>query len=178
MEGPATSLGAAALEVPAGEARWVVVHTRPRCEKKLAEFTRLQRIPAYLPLQTRQHRYGARERAFTAPLFAGYVFCVADAPARRLLQQNRHTANLLDVHDQHQLVDQLRQIRAALQLGHLVEVMPYLERGHRVRVTAGPLRGVEGIVQRIKGRTRIVLNVDMIREAVVVEVDSAVLGPV
>lgn len=59
----------------------------------------------------------------------------------------------------------------------LVEVMPFLERGRRVRVTAGPLRGLEGMVQRVKGRTRIVLNVDMIRQAVSIEVDSACLGP-
>jgi len=166
-----------ALVLPPAGSAWVVVHARPRCEKKVAEFARQLKCPCYLPLHTRHHRYGARERSFSSPLFAGYVFCMADDAARRMLRQNRHTANLLEVADQAQLVGQLRQVRAALESGQLVEVMPFLESGRRVRVVAGPLRGFEGIVVRVKGQTRIVLNVDMIREAVAVEVDSAALGP-
>jgi transcriptional antiterminator RfaH len=166
------------LPAPTGEARWVVVHTRPRAEKKLAEFGRQQKMTVFLPLHQRLHRYGARERVFSSPLFAGYVFCLADPAGRRLLQQNRHAANVLEVLDQAQLVQQLRQIQSALCLGDLLEVMPYLESGHRVRVLAGPLRGAEGIVLRVKGKSRIVLNVDMIRESVAVEVDSAMLGPI
>ena len=166
------------FSVPPADLRWVVVHTRPRCEKKLADFARQQKLTVFLPLHQRVHRYGGRERAFSSPLFAGYVFCVADPVQRRLLQQNRYAANLLEVLDQAQLVQQLQQIQSALQLGDLLEVMPYLEGGHRVRVLAGPLRGAEGIVLRVKGRSRIVLNVDLIRESVAVEVDSAMLGPI
>lgn len=166
------------LRVPAGETRWCVVHTRPRAEKKLAEFARQQRMTVFLPLHRRLHRYGNRERVFSSPLFAGYVFCAADVAQRRMLQQNRHTANLLDVVDQDELVQQLLQIQRALSLGDLVEVMPYLESGHRVKVLAGPLKGVEGMILRVKGRSRIVLNVDMIRESVSVEVDSSMLGPI
>ena len=156
---------------------WVVIHARPRCEKKLADVALQQRLLPYLPLQRRTHHYGSRVRSFDSPLFPGYLFCLADAAGTQWLRQSRYTANLLEVSDQHQLVAQLRQIQAALQLGHLVEVLPYLEVGHKVRVAAGPMRGAEGIVVRIKGKTRIVLNVDMIRESVSVEVDSSMLTP-
>ena len=50
-------------------------------------------------------------------------------------------------------------------------------RGNRVRVTSGPLRSLEGVIQRVKGQTRVIINVDMIRQAMAVEVDSAVLEP-
>lgn len=172
---------------PAGESilkpgpegwQWFVIHSRARCEKKVAEFAQRQRMACYLPLRVRLHRYGARERRFAAPLFAGYLFCLADPQGRQTLRQNRYVANVLDVYDQGHLLHQLRQIEAALQLGDLLEVLPFLESGRRVRVLAGPLKGLEGIVSRVKARTRIVLNVDMIRESVAVEVDSAALGPV
>lgn len=157
--------------------RWVVVHVRPRCEKKIQAAALRQGYVAYLPLHRRTHHYGARVRTFDRPLFPGYVFCMAEAEGVRWLSQNRHVANRLEVVDQKHLVHQLRQLQAALQAGLLTEAMPYLEAGRRVRVQAGPLRGLEGLIVRVKGQTRMVLNVDMIRESISVEVDSALLAP-
>jgi transcriptional antiterminator RfaH len=157
--------------------RWVVVHTRPRCEKKIQSAARMQGYVVYLPLHSRTHRYGARVRTFESPLFPGYIFCLADQAGVRWLKQNRYSAHCLEVANQPQLVDQLRQLQVALHSGLLTEAMPYLEAGRRVRVQAGPLRGLEGLIIRVKGQTRMVLNVDMIRESVSVEVDSALLAP-
>ncbi len=165
------------LRVYAEPMRWVVVHTRPRCEKKLAESARRERIPVYVPLQSRTHTYGSRKRTFESPLFTGYAFCCADPAQRDWIRQNQFTANVLAVPNQEQLVEQLRQLHAALEAGLLIEVMPYLEAGHRVRVTSGPLRGFEGTVLRIQGRTRVLLSIEMIRQAAAVEIDSSLLAP-
>jgi hypothetical protein len=97
---------------PEGSA-WVVAHTRPRCEKRVAEFCRLQGLSAYIPLRSKTHSYGGRRRTFSSPLFPGYVFCVTDPRQKTLLRQSRHTANLLDVLDQAGLVRQLIQIRSS-----------------------------------------------------------------
>lgn len=133
---------------------------------------------AYLPLRRKKHRYGSRVRVFDVPLFSGYVFCVAPIEQKRWLKQNRLIANVLEVVDQQKLADQLAQIDRALTVGEaVVEVMPYLEKGKWVRVTAGPLRGLEGMVLRVQSKTKVVLNVDMIRQSVAVEVDSAFLAP-
>ncbi|HMP74781.1 MAG TPA: hypothetical protein PKE12_00650 [Kiritimatiellia bacterium] len=154
------------------------MHTRPRCEKKLADAARRAGAVVYLPLQSKTHHYGARERTFSSPLFAGYVFCRGDIALRQWLRQNQHTANLLEVVDQAALAAQLQQLHALLAAGSLVEVMPFLESGRRVRVKSGPLRGLEGIVVRVHGTARVVVNIDMIRQAAAVEVDSATLAPV
>ena len=165
------------LNVAPEPERWVVLHSRPRSEKKLADVARRAGAMVYLPLQTRTHRYGSRERTFQVPLFSGYVFCRATAEIRRWLRQNQHTANLLDVADQNLLVLQLRHIHVALSANLVLEIMPFLEAGRKVRIVAGPLRGSEGIIQRFHGRTRVLLNIDMIRQAVAVEMDSASLAP-
>lgn len=157
--------------------RWVVIHARPRCEKKVADEAVRQGIHFYLPLRPQTHRYGNRQRTFFKPLFGGYLFCRGDLQQRRWLRQNRYVANLLDVFDQEQLARQLAQIHTALQSNLIVEVMPFLEPGHRVRITAGPLKGFEGMVMRVHGRARVVLSVDMIRQAAVVEIDSTCLSP-
>lgn len=165
------------LQMPPAGRFWTVLHTRPRCEKKVVDFCTRTGVPVYLPLRKKVHRYGARERVFLSPLFPGYTFCIVSQPERSTLRQNRHVANVLDVVDQGKLVEQLRQVRQALEVGDVAEVMPYLEQGRHVRVTGGALKGLEGIVVRVKGKTRVVLNVDMIRQSVAVEVDSAWLAP-
>lgn len=165
------------LQVPETPRAWVVLHTRPRCEKKLAAFCERSEFPVYLPLRRRIHRYGARRREFWSPLFPGYVFSMSTPAGRTTLRQNQYVARLLEVLDQEKLVGQLRQISQALAVDDVVEVLPYLARGRQVRVLAGPFKGLEGIVQRVKGRTKVVLNVDMIQQAIRVEVDSSCLGP-
>ncbi|MCS6771386.1 MAG: hypothetical protein NZ740_05100 [Kiritimatiellae bacterium] len=165
------------FEVLPDPVRWVVVHTRPRREKKLADAAMRAGIHVYLPLRARTHQYGNRKRTFESPLFSGYVFCRGDMAQRRWLRQNQNVANLLDVVAQQELARQLEQIHLALESNLLVDVMPFLEAGRRVKITAGPLKGCEGIVIRMSGRARVVLNVDVIRQAAVLEVDSSVLAP-
>jgi transcription antitermination factor NusG len=165
------------LCVPDGERSWVVLHARPRCEKKAADHCDRNEVPWYLPLKKKTHRYGSRERSFWSPLFPGYVFCVVTPDQKSEVRQNRYVANLLEVLDQEKLVEQLRHINRALTMGDVVEVMPYLETGRRVRVTGGVMKGLEGIVSKVKGKTRVIISVDMIRQSVAVEVDGAWLAP-
>jgi transcription antitermination factor NusG len=111
------------------------------------------------------------------PLFSGYLFGVADRQQRMFLEQNRMVANILLAVDQDGLVRQLLQVDLALQSGEAIDVLPYLEEGSLVKISSGPFRGMEGVIERIKGKSRVILNVDMIGQAIAVEVDSTYLLP-
>lgn len=156
---------------------WMVVHTRPRCEKRVAAMAPPRGFASYLPLRSRSHRYGGRVRVHQVPLFAGYVFLCGDAEFRRWLQQNRHVARTIPVQDEGQLLAQLRQIQMAIDSGAELHVLPFLEVGKRIKVGRGPLKGLEGVVQSHKGRTRLVVTLDIVRESVAVEIDNALLDP-
>lgn len=156
---------------------WVVMHVRPRCEKKLVEYCALHGISTYLPLREKTHNYGARVRTFQVPLFSAYVFGIAGRNEFMNLQQNRHVANILEVVDENNLLKQLHAVREALRSGEAIEVLPFIEDGKPVLLTAGPLKGCEGVVERIKSKSRVVINVDMIGQAIAVEVDSTYLSP-
>jgi transcription antitermination factor NusG len=54
-----------------------------------------------------------------------------------------------------------------------LEPHPYLREGRLVRVKAGAFRGVEGRLVRRRGRTRIVIAIDVLRQAAALEVDAA-----
>ena len=157
---------------------WAVVQTRARCEKKIAALCAKDGVKTYLPLRTKTHRYGARERSFSSPLFPGYVFARADRTACRDLLQQRDVARVLRPADPARLLHQLRQIRDALDKADLPEVLPFLQEGRTVRVCGGSLAGLEGVVARWQGTTRVFLNVEMIGQSVALEVDPQLLEPV
>jgi transcription antitermination factor NusG len=58
-----------------------------------------------------------------------------------------------------------------------IEPHPYLVLGERVRIKAGPLTGLEGVLIRKKNNFRVVLALDAIMQCVAVEVDADDLEP-
>ncbi len=165
------------LRMPVNGEQWIVVRTRPRCEKKLEEVCGLKLMSVYLPLSAKTHSYGGRERTFSSPLFPGYVFSLVNPDQFRWIQQNRFTARILRTGDQVILLLELKAIRTALLADEVVQVFPFLTKGRPIRVVSGPLRGTEGVVKRLKGKTRVVVNVELIQQSVEIEVESHQLAP-
>ncbi len=48
----------------------------------------------------------------------------------------------------------------------------YLEVGSKVRIEAGALRGLEGMLTELKGKRRLVLSITLLQRSVAVEIDS------
>jgi len=152
--------------------RWYVAHTRPRCEKKLFDYCRREQIAATLPCYTSAHKYRGKTVAFEKPLFPGYVFLHTSVKKKALVRQNEYLANLLEVSDQETLENQLRDILLALASGMEVRLAPAIEEGARVRIKAGPLRGVEGWVEHRLGMDTVMLRLDFIGEAAAIRVGA------
>jgi hypothetical protein len=69
-------------------------------------------------------------------------------------------------------------LRGGLEERLHAEPHPFLAVGRRMRIARGPLRGLEGVLRRKKGRFRFVLSVELIHCSIAVDVDSADLQPV
>lgn len=165
----------AILAVPnPGDGRWWVAHTRPRAEKVLAgELGRLG-ILHYLPLCDRVTRGGRSGRITRSivPVFPGYLFFVATETQRYLAMTTNRIAGTLTVPRQEQLIAELRNLHAVLTSGTDVLRSPRLRTGRWVRIIAGPLAGVEGVVRGWRSRLRVALNVNTLGQSVIVETDA------
>ncbi|MBI5865228.1 MAG: antitermination protein NusG [Planctomycetes bacterium] len=152
---------------------WWVAHTKPRNEKALYRDLRAMGVFAYLPLSIRLTHSRATGRASKSvvPVFTGYVFFVAGDEQRRIALTTNRVAGTLAVPNQLELVGQLRQIQRVLSSRSDFEWGPSLAVGDWVRVVAGSLAGLEGVIVRRHKRTRIALNVEMLAQSVVVEVE-------
>ncbi len=58
------------------------------------------------------------------------------------------------------------------------EPHPYLNCGDRVRIVAGPLAGMEGILERRERECRVILSVEAILRSIAVEVGELDIEPV
>lgn len=64
-------------------------------------------------------------------------------------------------------------IRKALRVNPQLEAELPLSKGSHVRIIDGPFMGVEGIVARVKNKMRVILNVEMIGQAIAVTAEIA-----
>ena len=121
---------------------WFVAHTRPRCEKKLAEYCEREGLSATLPCYHAAHKYRGKTVVFRKPLFPGYVFLRIENGDRQKVWSSDFVANLLEVFDQATLARQLEEILLALETNLEIRLAPTIGEGMRVKILRGPLRSI------------------------------------
>jgi len=149
---------------------WRVAHTKSRNEKALAWQMQKKDISYFLPMTKKVYRKKGRTFRSLLPLFTGYAFFCGDEDDRVEVLRTNRVANIIEVKDQSQLVAELTPIQLALDEGEQLLPHNYIKAGQQCRAIAGPLTGTEGIVVRAGGRTRLVLQVDMLGQATSVEI--------
>jgi len=166
--------GEAGLSAP-GEVRWHVLHTRARQEKAISRALTAAGIDHYLPLRKRMTYRGVRKCVVEEPIFASYLFLRGTLEATYFAVATKRVANVIHVADQERFVAEVRQIRRALDNGAELSPYGYLRVGRRVRVTAGPFHGIEGLIEDRAKPDRLVLQVAALGRATSLEIDAGLL---
>ena len=159
----------------AGEAlpRWYVLCTFARHEKAIAERLRGQDVETYLPLYWAIRNWGQRRVNVELPLFPGYVFVKTSITRKARILEHPGVIRFVGLPGKATpLADEdMEKLRASLSACK-AEPYPYLGAGKRVRIKAGPLCGVEGTIVRRKGAVRLVVQIDLIQRAILLELDA------
>ena len=150
--------------------RWYVLHVKPRAEKKTADRLGLYRLWHYLPVCEKVTRIQRRKIVRRLPLFPGYVFACMNPDERVMMLRSNLIVRTIDVPGQRELIHQLRQIAKAGRAGAEMRKVEKFSAGDPVRVIGGPLYGLEGYVRSDEGGTQIVLNVEILGQAVAVSI--------
>jgi len=170
------------IVVPGGPAPlWYAVYTRSRFEKKLMSELADRSIEVFLPMREVLSRWKDRKKRVWFPLFPGYIFVHhADTPANRYRVLNIPGAvQFVGLHGHATPIpdEQIEGVRRFLESDLAFDPYPYIKVGRRVEVIAGPLKGIQGKLVQKKGRFRFVLQVDLIRQAIAVEIDASDVRP-
>ena len=155
-----------------GELAWFVAHVRARREKKLKQFCEGKGLLVKLPCYQSVRKYRGKVVTFSKPLFPGYVFLELLPDQKRVISENDSVARLLTVHNQEEFRSQLAEIFAALESGLEVFLAPEIGTGSRVKIKAGPLRGMEATVEERYGMTTVLLRLDFIGQAAAVRLQA------
>lgn len=155
--------------------RWWVLHTKSRQEKSVAREMTRNRVPFFLPLLKRHSNAGRPRQISYIPLFTGYVFVFGSHHEREVCLRTSRLARILPVHDGDQLRRELHQINQLIEADRPLTFETRLEPGRRVRVTTGPFAGVEGVVLKRHGQSRLIVAVQLLQQGVSASVEEWVL---
>lgn len=158
---------------------WYVICSRPRHEKKVHEFLRYRQVECFLPLYRTIHRWKNGCKAqLELPAFPGYLFVksqcrelarILDIPGVLSFVGSRQRPSRLDDFE-------IETLQSGLHLRRF-EPHPRLTIGERVRIIAGPLSGLDGILLRNKNGVRVVITLGLIHQSVAVELNSDDVEP-
>jgi len=164
-----------------GMPAWYALYTRSRFEKKLMSELSERSIEVFLPMREILSRWKDRKKRIWIPLFPGYIFVhQVDTPANRYRVLNVPGAvRFVGFNSQTVPIpqEQIDGVRRFLEANLAVDPYPYMTIGRRMEVIAGPLKGIQGKLVQKKGRFRFVIQVDLIRQAVSVEIDASDVRP-
>lgn len=152
------------------ERKWYVLHVKPRTEKKAAEYLKIYRSWHYLPLYKKITRVQRRKVVRELPLFPGYVFVRLNPQERLLMLKTNLIVRIIDVPNPREMIHQLRQIVRAGKTGKELRKVEKFTVGEKVRITQGPFYGIEGFIKHDAGGTTVVLNIEILGQAVAVSI--------
>ena len=164
--------------------RWYACRTRARAEKQTDRWLAAHGFESYLPLIEELRQWSDRKKRVALPLFSGYLFArfnlrmiheVLRSPGVvTIVRTNGHPTPLRD--------DELESVRILVNGVNAGEGLPRLVEtvtvGQEVIATEGVFAGMRGVLLEERGRTRVVVRLSALCQAVGVELPRRVLRPV
>ena len=154
--------------------QWIVVRSKPRSEKVAHNELVKKNIEAYLPLLKERRKWSDRKKWVEFPLFSSYLFARIDIKDSIFVLQTQGVNTIVKFGKQIAIVQNsvIKAIRLAMEGGYQLEPVEYFVEGNRVEVVAGPMKGVKGIVAKLKGQNRLIIKIDAIQQALSIQIES------
>ncbi|MFO1481018.1 MAG: UpxY family transcription antiterminator [Turneriella sp.] len=160
---------------------WYAVYTRPRSEKKLAEGLQKLGIEHYLPLLRTRKKWSDRYKWVEEPVFASYLFVhieferdslrVLKLPQAVYFVSTEGAPTVIEAGD----LELLRLAVDNYAESLVIRDTSALTAGETVRIKDGPFAGKEAVIERIQGKTLVVVAFPALNKSVQVEIPVKVL---
>jgi transcriptional antiterminator RfaH len=152
--------------------KWWAIYTKARQEKALARQLHAQQIPFYLPLIPKDSLIRGRRKRSWSPLFLGYIFLYGTEEERVTSLTTNRISRILPVIDQDQLRRDLFHVNELIERDAPLTPERRLSTGNHVRIKNGSLAGLEGVVIKRHGQSRLLVAVNYLQQGVSVQIDD------
>ena len=157
--------------------RWYAIWTRSHSEQLVADQLFAKGLNVFLPKLSIWSRRGGVRHLIQVPMFSGYVFLNETVDKHTYIEviKARGVVRLLGERwDSLSPISdgEIEGLQKVLDARLPVTPHSFLREGQRVRITGGPLKGVEGLLVENKSQKGIlVLSVDLLQQSVAVQID-------
>jgi len=161
------------LSTKDSDERWYALHTMSHCEGKVARYLGAMGVEVFLPDYLSRGQRNDRVRITRRPLFPGYVF---SRFRKRLPKEALGTPGLVRVvgfaNGPEPIPNgEIESLRRIMDTGVNVCGCRGIKVGVRVRIISGPLKGLEGNLERIKSQSRLVIGIELLSRSVATDID-------
>jgi len=152
---------------------WMAVYTKPRHEKMANKYLCEKNIKTYLPLIKVKRKWSDRYQWIEKPMFTSYIFVYAE---------KNESLNIVQTYGVHHIIkiggvivpiheSEIMGIRKLMDGGFNPKPTDYFVPGDKVEIIGGPLKGMTGLVSRIKGQDYFTLKIDTIQHAIQCQIE-------
>jgi transcription termination/antitermination protein NusG len=158
---------------------WYAVWTRSRHEQVVRQQIERKHFDAFLPTIPRWSRWKDRKKKIDWPLFPGYCFARFSEDDALAILKCTGVVSIVSFEGRPAAIPdhEIESIRRLVESDMQFDPCPLIREGMMVEVMHGALTGVIGRLVRKGSHARLVLSVDLIGQAVSVEVDAADVKP-
>lgn len=161
------------------EKKWFVFYTKSRAEKKTLEYLQKFGFEAWLPMHKVVRQWSDRKKKLEVPLFNSYIFVKdIEANIQEIVKVPGISWNIR--HNERPAIlreSELQTIQRFLASGLTIEIgsSQNLEKGDKVQVMDGPLKGVVGFLSGAFNEQKFTIEMETIDQVMKVNVDKGLL---
>ena len=158
---------------------WFALRVRSKHEQIASLHLQSRGYEEFSPTYKVETQWSDRKKMTERSFFPGYVFCRLNADDRLPVLTVPGVVGIVGFGGGPTSIpeEEVERVRAMLRSGLLVTPWPFLKIGQRVLIEHGPLAGIEGILQEVKGRFRIVVSINLLQRSVSSEIERAWVRP-
>lgn len=154
--------------------RWYVLYTHPRAERKVQVRLQQLHIDSFVPFIRKKHQWHDRVKTLSIPLFPGYVFVLLDFSKRHLVFQVKEIVKFISFGGKPATISSsiIQSLKSVIGIDCDIRVENTLTIGTNVRITKGAFTGIEGIVMNRNGKSRLIIQLDVLQKSIVVNLSE------
>lgn len=159
---------------------WFAILVRTGREKNATLLLENAGYECFLPFSRGTRRWSDRTKLIEVPLFPGYLFCRMNPHNRLTVLMTPGVIQIVGVGKtpipvEEEEIDAIQRVQRS---GLSAMPWPHMQVGNDAQILEGPLRGLTGIVVKIKSGVKLVLSVSLLQRSVAVEVERSWVGEV
>lgn len=159
---------------------WRALYVSSRSEKKVMETLQGRTLESYVPLVKTLRQWSDRKKLVEMPLLSGYVFVRVTASqhdrvttTRGVVSFVRSEGKIAKVRD-----EEIARLKQLVELGYQAEasaIGKVYRTGEKVKITSGPLRGIDGYVTQAGDQKLLEILLESIGQCVRVKLPAGMV---